>query len=234
MNYLQGFPHTQKAKQNQLPFAPGHYGPIQTMEKLLPSSFEHLKCEGIGSGFAFRPFSVLELYGLRLSKEKENIKKTIMKAFFLGTLISSFGAQAATTGQLLLQGVVPAILAISVSPQPIATALDLTSTQTDLLIGSVSEQSNSNTGYKITVSSLNDGSLLRSGGSETFNYTFKYDGQSINLVGSSNTPVTAKTEGTGGSYNTSSDVTVSYTGVAAASMVAGTYQDTLTLEISAN
>lgn len=162
------------------------------------------------------------------------MKKTIVVIFFLGIIIFSLASQAATTGQLLLQGVVPAVLAISVSPQPIATALDLTTTQTDLFVGSVTEQSNSNTGYKITVSSLNDGSLLRSGGAETFNYTFKYDGQSINLVGSSNTPVTAKNQGTGGSYNTSSDVTVSYTGVAAASMVAGTYQDTLTLEISAN
>ena len=120
------------------------------------------------------------------------------------------------------------------TPQPVATALDLSSNQTDLLVGSVTEESNSNNGYKITVSSLNDGSLLRSGGAETFSYSMKYDGQSINLAGSSNTPVTAKTEGVGGSYNTSSDVTVSYTGVPSANMVAGTYQDTLTLEISAN
>jgi hypothetical protein len=152
--------------------------------------------------------------------------------FVLFSLIGS--ASAATTGLLQLQGVVPALLAISVDPQPIATLLDLTATQTDLLVASVNEQSNSNTGYQITVSSLNDGNLKRSGGSETLTYTMKYGVTLLNLNGSSVTPVVGKTQAVSGVYDVDTDITISYTGQPAVSMVNGTYQDTITFEISAN
>ena len=150
----------------------------------------------------------------------------------LFSLISTINA--ATTGQLQLQGVVPALLSISVTPQPVATLLSLTTTQTDLLVATVNEQSNSNTGYKITVSSLNDGNLERSGGSETLTYTMKYGATLLNLSGSSVTPVTGKTQAVSGVYDVDTDVTISYTGQPALSMVNGTYQDTITFEISAN
>jgi len=167
------------------------------------------------------------------------MKKIITSKFFKGmtltiATLTSTALLAATTGVLQLQGVVPAVLSISVSAQPVATNLDLATNQTNLLVGSVTESSNSNTGYKISVSSLNDGNLKRSGGAQTFGYTFKYDGNSINLAGSSTTPAVAKTQLVAGSYSVSSNVTVSYIGVAASSMVAGTYQDTLTFEIAAN
>lgn len=144
------------------------------------------------------------------------------------------GAPAATTGQLQLQGVVPVVLSLSVTPQPAATTLDLTSTQTDLLVASINEVSNSNTGYKISISSLNDGDLERSGGTETLTYSLKYDSVVVNLVGSSVTPVVAKTNNVGSVHNLNSDVSISYTGQSSNSMVSGTYIDTLTFEIEVN
>ena len=156
-----------------------------------------------------------------------------------GLVIGLFGlmswtAFSATTGSFQLSGVINQVLAIVVTPEAIATSLDLTATQADLKVATISEASNSNTGYKITVSSLNNGKLLRSGCAEFVSYTAKYSGASVNLTTSHTTPVIGKTVSTSGVYATSSDFKVSYAGVPAASMVAGTYSDTVSFEIAAN
>lgn len=158
-------------------------------------------------------------------------RQRILGLAFIGALSAS--SFAATTGTLLLQGTVAEVLNIVVTPEAVASTLDLATTQSDLLVATVNEQSNSNSGYTISISSANDGNLLRSGGTETFAYTLKYAGASVSLAGSSSTPVTAKTQSTAGTYDVNSNVEVSYTGVPATSMVAGTYADTLTFEISA-
>ncbi len=150
--------------------------------------------------------------------------------------ISLLSAQvfSATTGILKLRGVVEPVLSLTVNPAAIATNLDLATTQTNLVVAKVEEESNSNTGYKISISSLNDGTLLRNSGTETFPYTLKYDGAAVALAGTSTTAVVAKTVATGGAYSGFSGVEISYTGIPAANMVAGTYDDVLTLEIAAN
>lgn len=151
----------------------------------------------------------------------------------LGLFISA-SAFSATTGVLQLQGVVASELSIVVNSDPAASSLDLSATQTDLSVGSVDESSNSSTGYQISVSSLNDGNLTRSGGSEAVAYTFKYDGAQISLGGTSSAPAVAKTVNSAGVVANNSGLSISYTGAPGSSMVAGTYQDTLTFEISAN
>ncbi len=156
------------------------------------------------------------------------MKFTLLLALLMS---SSF---AATNGLLLLQGIVQEELSLTVNAQSVASNLDLETTQTNLLVASVDENSNSNTGYKITISSANNGVLKRSGGSETISYLLKYDGSTVNLAGSSTTPVQSKNVGTAGVYSDSSDVNISYTGAANSSRVAGTYTDTLTFEIAAN
>ena len=163
-----------------------------------------------------------------------------MKAKILGALITlstlfAFSANAATTdsGTLDLSGVISEAVSLSISAEAVAASLDLTTTQSDLLVATVTENSNTALGYDVTISSANDSSLKRNGGSETIGYTLKYDGSSIDLSSSSTTPANAKSDTTGGVVSDTSQVQISYTGVNESQTVAGTYEDTLTIEIAA-
>jgi hypothetical protein len=151
------------------------------------------------------------------------------KASILAATLFSTSVWAATTGNLVLRGNVPAILSIEITAEAVATELDLSTSQTDLKVASVEERSNSNSGYQVSVSSLNSGSLVRAGGSESINYTMKYNGAAVDLsAGSSfNNPAAA-------SVTANKDVTISYTGQYFDTLVAGNYEDTVTFTISAN
>jgi hypothetical protein len=154
-----------------------------------------------------------------------------MKNFILfSTLVLSTTTMAATSGVLLLQGQVAKKLSIDVTAASAASALNLEVTQSDLAVASVNEKSNSNTGYKVTITSANAGKLLRAGGSEVFAYTMKYGGSAVALSGSGTTISTASAA----SVNVNKSLAISYTGVPAESMVEGTYSDTLTLNIASN
>lgn len=154
------------------------------------------------------------------------MKKSLIALATLALTTSSF---AATTGTLLLKGQVGQVLSILVTPETIAATLPLHQSQTDTKVATVNEISNSSTGYKVTVSSANLGKLIRSGGSEAFPYSLKYNGSAVNLASPQvfSNPSAA-------SVNVNKDVSISYTGVPAANMVAGEYVDTVTFEIAAN
>ena len=130
-----------------------------------------------------------------------------------------------------LQTIVPKKVAITVTPVTVASALDLSTTQADLKVATVNEQSNSKTGYKVTITSANLGKLKRTDGAEVFSYSLKYGGAAVGL---SSAGGTVFTNSTAASVNVSKDLAVSYTGVANESMVEGTYADTLTLNIASN
>lgn len=143
----------------------------------------------------------------------------------------SLNSKAATQGQLLLQGNVPVILSISIDPTAESNNLNFENTQTDLLVATSHEISNSYTGYKILMSSNNNGELTRIGGSETIPYSLKYDSNPIIL---SNTPISVKEVNTPGVYSYFSDITISYSGALNQDRVSGVYQDTLVIEILSN
>lgn len=152
----------------------------------------------------------------------------------LGIVILAFAAQvgyASTVGSITIQGVVPQTLSIIVSGVSPYSALDLTTSQTDLMVALVSEQSNSKTGYTVTVSSLNGGKLMNSNSSSSYvTYTAKYgNGSSFNL--SSTTTITNQSNP--GIYNMTAPFKVTYTGQPATNMLEGTYSDTLTFTIAA-
>lgn len=152
--------------------------------------------------------------------------KKLVTLLALTTVLST---QAATVGTLLLQGVVTKKLSITVTANSSASALDLTQSQTDLVVASVNERSNSNSGYKVNVKSSNLGKLKRSGGSEVISYTLKYGSNSVDL-----STAAGQTFNNAGAAiaNVNRDVKVSYAGVAEESLVEGTYADTVTFEIS--
>jgi hypothetical protein len=157
-----------------------------------------------------------------------------MKKLFLASLSLTFilsPAFAATTGSLLLQGVVPQKISLSVTAQTVASTLDLSTSQTDLAVASVNEKSNSKTGYKVTIASTNLGKLKRTDGADVFSYTMKYNGSAVALNSAAGTTLTNSTSST---VNAVKGVSISYTGVAAESMIEGTYADTVIFTIAAN
>ncbi|ATH07804.1 fimbrial protein [Halobacteriovorax marinus] len=156
-----------------------------------------------------------------------------MRKLFLGTILSitTISSFAAPQGTLLLQGTINQVLSLTVTPESgVNTSLDLTSTQTDLKVAEVGEQTNSNTGYKILIRTANGGSL-KNGSFDEVSYTMKYDGSPVTL---STSDTEVKNESTGGVYDHSSDVEISYTGQPAASLTQGTYSDTVTFTIQVN
>ena len=139
-------------------------------------------------------------------------------------------AYAANSGNLLLKGTVPRLLDITVTPNSTASALPLDTTQSNTVIASINEKSNSNTGYKVTVSSANQGKLVhQSVTSSVVNYTLRYNANSVNLATGQ-----TFTYGTAAAANNNRNVDISYTGVAHDLLIEGDYSDTVTFTIAAN
>lgn len=154
------------------------------------------------------------------------MKKTFLTFTLLLMTVQAF---AGTTATLLLKGTVPQILDVAVTAEVVASNLPLTVSQTATKVATVRESSNSNTGYKISITSANQGKLIRASGTEQFLYSLAYDGASVNL----SSAVVLKRPGAS-AVSVNKNVTISYTGVPSASMVAGDYTDTVTFTIAAN
>ncbi|MES2527065.1 MAG: fimbrial protein [Bdellovibrionota bacterium] len=150
------------------------------------------------------------------------MKKIITAALLTMTTLSF----AATTATLQLKGTIAQALDISIVAEGVATSLNLTQNASSLKVATLNEKSNSNTGYKVTVSSLNNGKLKN--GTFLFPYTLGYNSQQLNL----NSPQTQVYSVA--AHNVTKDVSISYTGVAQESLVAGDYTDTVTFTIAAN
>lgn len=154
----------------------------------------------------------------------------MLKIFFgLSSFLLTATIMAGTTSTLILRGTIPEILDVQVTPDAIASNLPLTTTQTNTKVATVLESSNSNTGYKISISSANLGKLVRTSGNEQFLYTLKYDGVSLDL-----TNTVELVRGNIEAVTVNKNLTISYTGVDASTMVAGDYGDTITFTISSN
>jgi archaellin len=141
----------------------------------------------------------------------------------------SITSNAATSGNLVLTGTLAKKVEITVTPTSAASVLDLETTQTNLLVGTLTGKSNANGGYKITVASANGGKLKNTLVTSTdfLNYTLKIDFDSVSLTSPSSLDFTGK-----GMFT--KDVNISYTGIDGFSKDEGTYSDTLTFTISAN
>lgn len=144
-------------------------------------------------------------------------------------LLLALNSMAATTATLVLRGTVNTKVSIDVTPEPLALNLPITITQTNFKVATVTTRSNSAGGYKVTISSLRLGNLTRVGGTETIPYTMMFGGSAVML--------TSPTEFNFPFVNASAinrDLTISYTGVTEEDYVAGNYEDSITLTITAN
>lgn len=157
-----------------------------------------------------------------------NIVKTLTA---LG-MLASVSAQAAGTGNLLLQGTVTIVNDIVITANANATNLNILGGETNKLVATVDETSNNLNGYKIQMLSANSSKLvLSTDSSKSTTYTVAYDGGApVSLTG---TAQTVKNVGSlSGLATDTSNVNVNVT--AAPNATAGTYEDTITISIVAN
>ncbi len=160
---------------------------------------------------------------------KHNLTKTV-SALAL-SLFATTQTFAATTGTITLSGSVAAATAIVVTGVGGYNNLDLTTSQTNLQVANVREINNTANGYTVRMSSANAGAL-KNGTAGSITYTAKYNGVTANLAVA---PVTVTSSPAANAVvNVVKPLSISYTGVAADSLMAGTYSDTLTFTITAN
>lgn len=152
-----------------------------------------------------------------------------MKNIIVFILLLSHSAYGTISSNLLLKAQVAKKVSLEISPLPIATALDLTTTAVNLLVAKITEHSNSKTGYKLTIISANLGKLKRDNGTELFTYNLKLDGTSLNLSSSAGRTINRSNKKP---VSINRNLTISYTGKTAESLIEGTYSDTLTIQIA--
>jgi len=170
-----------------------------------------------------------------INKEFYMNKRVLIIASIL--LLVSFGAFSATSGSLTLTGTVNGILDIQVSAAAIASNLDLTTSQNDLVVATVIEKSNKADGYTVELESANataassSTATLNGTGTNTdaLDYSLSYDGNAVNLVNGS--AVVTDSNAATGAAGVSKTLAITYAGDAG--LTEGSYTDTLTLTIAA-
>lgn len=145
----------------------------------------------------------------------------------------SSGASAASSGTLLLQGIVGVVNDIVVTANGSNnTSLNITAGESAKLVGSAAETSNNLLGYKIFISSPTGGELRNTAdATKKTTYKIAYNG------GAAVTPTVAGVQVKNvasliGLTTANSNINVDVTAYPTAP--AGTYQDTLTVSIVAN
>lgn len=140
----------------------------------------------------------------------------------IAALLAAAGPAGATgTGTLQLKGAV--FKNCSIAIQEAAATLDIVGGETARQVATVSERCNSKSGYEITIVSSNSGVMRADGASAA--YTLVYDGQARSL----GTPWTIAR---GDRSNKTTTAVVGVTLPSTPDAVAGTYTDTVTIQIA--
>lgn len=150
-------------------------------------------------------------------------KKSVaaLSALALSALALSAAAQASTTGTIRLNGTVQAACTISVTDAGVQ--LNITGGESNRQVGTVVENCNSGTGYRVTLTSANAGALKN--GAAAVSYSVSYDNQQGTLSGA------MTVDRPSAAFGKQSVVAVSMP--ANATAVAGTYSDTVTITVAA-
>lgn len=157
--------------------------------------------------------------------------------FFISAFsLLSAVAHSATTGNLHLEGRIRQLVSIVVTSVSPSSSLDLTVSANGLKVADVQEISNSQTGYRVTLTSANSGNLRNTSSTgqviKEISYSATYDGQAVSL---SNSPqeITRYVNSTGQPSSFTKAFNISYVGSPEESLPSGTYQDDLIFEIAA-
>lgn len=153
----------------------------------------------------------------------------IKKVFFILTYIFltvSVFSQWNDTGTLTVRGNMPLITELRIIDNGVT--LNLEQPQTDVVIGSVLERSNSSSGYRVTLTSLNGGSLVSS--DDEMEYSILYDGSDVDLSTPSIISENNNRTSLGGIEK---ELSVTHSGSSEELLLSdGDYSDSLTFEIT--
>jgi hypothetical protein len=156
------------------------------------------------------------------------VKKAILTAIVLLASATTF---AASSGELTISGTVSAVNDIIITPKAAATALNIIGGESAKSVATVSETSNSVTGYTISMRSANGGLLVNlDNDTKSTSYQVSYNGGDYLSLSTVDQPV--KSTSTSELVTESSDVSVNVSAYGTAP--AGTYEDVITISIAAN
>jgi spore coat protein U-like protein len=157
-----------------------------------------------------------------------------MKTFVSATAFAAFVAIAAgsamadssksSTGDVRLTGTMPAICEIDVDTKN--TAIDMQEGAKKQVVAEITETCNDHEGYTISFTSENEGKIVHGESGQGIGYTVSYDSASNSALDKSLIVNRAK-EG----YGVEHDLIVDMSG--SNDRVAGTYRDTITIQIAA-
>ncbi len=162
---------------------------------------------------------------------------------FLGAVSASAlllaGGAANAANTITLTGTVPQLCSLAANTEAAATGMALDTTATALVVGSVDETCNDDTGYSVamvTTNGLTSGLLKSSAGTDdaahALSYTVKYDGV-VETPVAGTVKVTDVSAPVGGTGTVNKPITIAYTGATAANSAAADYTDTLTFSMTA-
>ncbi|MEQ8248283.1 MAG: hypothetical protein RID42_11455 [Alphaproteobacteria bacterium] len=169
------------------------------------------------------------------------LKKVAAAVVGIGVLAASPLSHAATTAGLTLTGAVQSILAVTVTPTASASGLDLTALVSQLKIATVKAESNSVSGYVVSVSSANQtggncptttGACFYSpvSASAKLGFTVVRDSVGVSFTGANGTFINKTSRSIVGGDNY--DAKISYDGSSANLPQATNYSETLTFTIA--
>lgn len=150
--------------------------------------------------------------------------------FFLLALLVSAPALAATSGTLLLKGVVPAKLDITVAPTALASNLPLDVTQNNGHVANLTAKWNTINGARVTVTSANGGQLRHT---SVANSAIPYTLQAQGIGSFSLSSPHSYDAAVSGPQSHTRAIGINYTGVPHDQLAQGDYTDTVTFTISA-
>lgn len=139
-------------------------------------------------------------------------------------------AKAVEVTSFQLMGIVHSSMRVKIDYEAIAGSLDLKAAHHDLKIATIKEESASRGGYKVTITSVNNGVMVAENVPEALahSYEIKYNGRPINLENRSGTTIYSSENFSG----KSKDLTISYNASKKTSM--DSYSDTVKLTYTAN
>jgi hypothetical protein len=157
-----------------------------------------------------------------------NLRRSLFAAVAALTLVAP--AFAGTQDTLVLRGSVAPILQVSLTPQGIASSMDLTKSVDNMGVATVLEIANDVNGYTVTFSSQNNGSLVgtQPNNTGTVPYSLNYNQLGVFSLGGG--PKTFTNSTLTPAAGLSKPISISYPLVWVA---ADTYVDTVTVTIAA-
>ena len=164
---------------------------------------------------------------------------TVLLSVAAASLLTISSATIGTAATVVLTGSVPANCIVSVTPEPVASTLDLTTDQTNLKVATVNEKCNDPDGYTVTVmttygntNGIAECRLESPTTTENLLYSVRYNTSFVTFDATGTALVTNSVVKTGG-LGIDKDIDISYSGSGAFLAAAADYTDTLTVTILA-